>query len=220
MRYVALKRVLDATLALTALLVLSPILVGVGVWIKFADPGAVFYGGVRVGRGGRSFRMLKFRTMVANADQMGPSSAGDDDPRITRPGRFMRRFKVDELPQLINVLRGEMSFVGPRPQVQWAVELYTAEERALLSVRPGITDYASLRYRNEGEILRGFPDADQAYLQLIAPGKIRLGLYYVRTYSLVTDVMLIVATALAVAGVDPEWCLPAPEQPPAPINPT
>lgn len=203
-----MKRFFDIVFSAIGLLLFSPLLGGLALWIKLADRGPCLYGGVRVGRGGKPFRMLKFRTMVVNADRLGPSSTSGDDPRITRPGRVMRRFKLDELPQLLNVLRGEMSFVGPRPQVQWAVDLYSPAERELLAVRPGITDFASLRFRNEAEILRGSTDPDKDYLERIAPGKIRLGLYYVRHHSIITDVKLILATALAVAGVDPEWCLP------------
>lgn len=207
--YPLVKRVLDLASAATGLLLLSPLLLGLALWIRRSDPGPVLYAGVRVGRGGRPFRMLKFRSMIVDADKVGPSSTSGDDPRISRPGRVMRRFKLDELPQLINVLKGEMSLVGPRPQVQWAVDLYSPEERQLLSVRPGITDYASLRYRNEAEILRGSSDPDRDYLEKIAPGKIALGLFYVRNYSFVTDVKLLLATMLTAAGVDPEWCLPA-----------
>jgi lipopolysaccharide/colanic/teichoic acid biosynthesis glycosyltransferase len=206
--YSSIKRVLDIVLASLGLVVLAPVLLGIAAWIKLADPGPVFYTGIRVGRGGVPFRMIKYRTMVVNAESLGPSSTAGDDRRITRPGRFMRRFKLDELAQLINVLRGDMSFVGPRPQVRWAVDLYTPEERLLLSVRPGITDFASLRFRNEGEILQGSADPDKDYLEKIAPLKIKLGLHYVRTQSLVTDLKIIVATALSLAGVDPDWCLP------------
>lgn len=206
--YSFLKRVLDILLASLGLVLLSPLLLGIAAWTKLSDPGPVFYTGIRVGRGGVPFRIIKYRTMVADADRIGPSSTAGDDHRITRPGRFMRRFKLDELAQLINVLRGDMSFVGPRPQVRWAVDLYTPEERLLLSVRPGITDFASLRFRNEGEILRGSADPDKDYLEKIAPLKIKLGLHYVRTQSLATDLKIIVATALSVAGVDPAWCLP------------
>jgi len=211
--YPLLKRALDFLLALGALVALSPVLVAIALWIKLADSGPVLYAGSRVGRGGKAFYMLKFRTMVVDADRVGPSSTAGDDPRITRPGRFMRRLKLDELPQLINVLRGEMSFVGPRPQVQWAVDLYTPEQRTLLAVRPGITDYASLRFRNEGEILQGSADPDKDYLEKIAPLKIELGLHYVQTYSLLSDVKLIVATGLSVFGVDPRWCLPRSARP-------
>jgi lipopolysaccharide/colanic/teichoic acid biosynthesis glycosyltransferase len=206
--YARIKRLLDFVVALVALVVLSPLLLALILWIKLADPGPVFYAGVRVGRGGTPFRMIKFRTMVVDADKVGPSSTAGDDPRITRPGRFMRRYKVDELSQLLNVLRGDMSLVGPRPQVQWAVDLYTPEERALLTVRPGITDFASLRFRNEAEILHGSTDPDKDYLEKIAPLKIRLGLYYVRNYSFAADAKILLATALSIAGVDPAWCLP------------
>lgn len=209
--YSSLKRVLDIFLALGGLLVLAPVLLGLAAWIKLTDSGPVFYTGIRVGRGGLPFRMVKFRTMVLHAELRGPSSTPGDDAHITRPGRFIRRFKLDETAQLLNVLRGDMSFVGPRPQVQWAVDLYTPEEKLLLSVRPGITDYASLRFRNEAEILRGSANPDEDYLEKIAPLKIKLGLHYVRTLSLVTDLKLIVATALSVVGVDPEWCQPCGE---------
>jgi lipopolysaccharide/colanic/teichoic acid biosynthesis glycosyltransferase len=203
-----LKRVMDIALAATALLLLAPLLVLLAAWIALADPGPVLYGGTRVGRGGKPFRMLKFRTMVVNAEKIGPSSTSGDDPRITAPGRMLRRFKLDELPQLLNVLRGDMSIVGPRPQVQWAVDLYSEEERHLLSVRPGITDFASLKFRNEAEILRGSADPDRDYLLKIAPLKIELGLHYVRNPSLATDVKIILATALSIVGIDPAWSLP------------
>jgi lipopolysaccharide/colanic/teichoic acid biosynthesis glycosyltransferase len=206
--YVFLKRALDLIIALFGLVLLSPLLIAIAVWIKLSSPGPVFYSGVRVGKDGRPFRMLKFRTMVVNADKLGGTSTKADDPRLTSTGRFLRRFKLDELPQLINVLRGDMSFVGPRPQVEWAVQLYSQEERQLLSVRPGITDFASLRFRNEGEILRGSADPDREYLEKIAPHKIRLGLYYVGHYSFTVDVKILVATLLSLAGVDPSWCLP------------
>ena len=203
-----MKRALDLLLAAAGLVILSPVLVTLAVWIKLADGGPVLYHGPRVGRDGVPFKMLKFRTMVVDAENQGPSSTAGDDSRITKPGRFMRRFKLDEFPQLINVLKGEMSVVGPRPQVAWAVDLYSPEERQLLSVRPGITDYASLWFRDEGEILRGSADPDAAYLELIAPVKIKLGLYYVRNRSLLVDLKLILATGLAVLGVDPAWSFP------------
>lgn len=207
--YSSFKRGLDFALAFAGLVVLSPILLAIAIAVKLTSPGPTFYAGVRIARGGGNFAMLKFRTMVAGADKLGASSTASDDARITRVGALLRRFKLDELPQLINVLRGEMSFVGPRPQVRWAVDLYTPEERLLLTVRPGITDYASLRFRNEGEILRGSSDPDRDYLEKIAPEKIRLGLHYVRTYSFAVDAKIICATLLSVAGLDPAWCLPS-----------
>jgi len=206
--YPSFKRSLDLIIALIGLVLLSPLLVAIAIWVKASSSGPVLYSGVRVGKEGVPFRMLKFRTMVVNADRIGGSSTADDDARLTSAGRFLRRFKLDELPQLINVLRGDMSFVGPRPQVEWAVSLYTSEERRLLSVRPGITDFASLRFRNEGEILRGSTDPDRDYLEKIAPHKIGLGLYYVRHYSFFVDAKILAATLLSLAGVDPSWCLP------------
>lgn len=207
--YPSLKRSLDSIVALIGLVLLSPLLIAIAIWVKASSSGPVLYAGVRVGKESIPFRMLKFRTMVVNADKLGGSSTADDDARLTSSGRFLRRFKLDELPQLINVLRGDMSFVGPRPQVEWAVRLYTPEERRLLSVRPGITDFASLRFRNEGEILRGSTDPDRDYLEKIAPHKIRLGLYYVRHYSLFVDAKILAATLLSAVGVDPSWCLPS-----------
>lgn len=206
--YPFLKRIFDLIIALFGLVLLSPLLVAIAAWVKFSSHGPILYGGARVGKDGVSFRMLKFRTMVINADKMGGSSTSADDARLTSAGRVLRRFKLDELPQVINVLVGEMSFVGPRPQVEWAVKLYTPEERRLLSVRPGITDFASLQFRNEGEILRGSSDPDRDYLEKIAPHKIRLGLYYVGHYSFFVDAKILAATVLSLAGIDPSWCLP------------
>lgn len=207
-----LKRLIDLVVSAIGLIVFALPLLAIALWIKLDSKGPVFYRGKRVGRDGKPFDILKFRSMVVDAERIGASSTSDDDPRITRPGKFIRRFKLDELPQLINVFLGEMSLVGPRPQVQWAVDLYTAEERALLDARPGVTDYSSLVYRNEGEILRGSTDPDKDYLEKIAPGKIRLGLLYVRTHDLWIDVKIITATALAILGVDPLWCLPPSER--------
>lgn len=195
-----LKRAFDMLAAGLGLLLLSPVLLVIAVAVKVDSPGPVLYRGVRVGKDGRSFNMLKFRTMVVDAERLGGTSTAEGDPRITRVGAFIRRYKLDEFPQLINVFRGDMSLVGPRPQVQWAVDLYSPEERALLSVRPGITDYASLRFSNEAEILKGAEDPDQAYLELIAPEKIRLGLEYVRTRTFWVDLKLIFATLTRISG--------------------
>src|SRR5687767_5464030 len=139
-----LKRVFDVICALAALVVLSPVLLGLALTIRMSSPGPVFYRGVRVGLHGRPFRIFKFRSMVINADQLGGASTADGDPRITSIGRLLRKTKLDELPQLLNVLAGDMSFVGPRPEVQQYVDMYTEEEKAILTVRPGITDWASL----------------------------------------------------------------------------
>ena len=196
-----LKRGFDICFALAGLLLASPALAGLALAIKLADWGPIFYRGVRVGRHGNSFRIFKFRTMVVNAEKIGGPSTADDDPRITWIGKFLRKTKLDELPQLLNVLAGNMSFVGPRPEVPAEVEQYTAEQRQLLEARPGITDYASIRFRNEGEILKGHPDPHQAYKELIQPEKIRLGLEYVRNPSLITDVKIILLTLkVVIAG--------------------
>ena len=220
--YTYVKRWYDLLVSAFALVLLSPILIPIVVWIKLSSPGPVMYRGLRVGRGGVPFYMLKFRTMVVDADKLGASSTSADDLRLTRVGRFLRARKLDELPQLLNVVRGEMSLVGPRPQVQWAVDLYTSEERHLLDVRPGITDYASIKFRNEGEILRGSSDPDRDYMIKIAPGKMRFGLEYVRTYSLLVDLKILSATMMAVLGRDPEWCLPRAEHEngAAPLDPS
>jgi lipopolysaccharide/colanic/teichoic acid biosynthesis glycosyltransferase len=197
------KRTFDILLSLFGLIVLSPVLLVIALWIRLGSRGPVLYRGLRAGRNNKPFHMMKFRTMIVDADRAGPSSTAEDDPRITRAGKFLRRYKLDELPQLINVLLGEMSFVGPRPQVQWAVDLYTNTERELLSVRPGITDYASLVFRNEGELLRGSEDPDKDYLEKIAPEKIKLGLLYVQSNTIWIDIKIILATAGAILGKDP-----------------
>ncbi len=192
------KRAFDLIFSSLGLLVLSPLLLTIALWTKLDSPGPVFYKGRRVGRGGEPFSMYKFRTMVLNADKLGGSSTPDDDPRITSVGRMLRRYKLDEVPQLINVFKGEMSFVGPRPQVQWAVDLYTPEERQVLNVKPGITDYASLRFPNEGEILKGSLDPDRDYMEKIHPEKMRLSLEYIKTCSFSADIAIILKTIAAI----------------------
>ena len=174
----------------------SPLILGIWARIKLDRDGPAIYAGRRVGMRGREFRMYKFRTMVMNADRIGGPSTPDDDPRLTRTGRFLRRYKLDELPQLVNVLRGDMSFVGPRPQVPDEVAGYTPEEREILSVRPGITDWSSLQFHNEGEILAGHADPDRAYAELIRPEKMRLGLDYARRGTFRDDIDILVKTAL------------------------
>ena len=207
--YQVSKRLLDIVVSAVLLLVLAPVLAALAIWIRLASPGPILYRGRRVGLGGVPFDMLKFRSMVVNADKIGASSTADDDPRITRPGKVMRKFKLDELPQFINVLRGDMSLVGPRPQVQWCVDLYTPEERRILNVRPGITDWASMSY-DEGEVLKGSTDPDGDYMRIIHPTKMRLGLYYVDHGSFLVDLKILLATALAIfLRLDPSWCVPS-----------
>lgn len=189
-----MKRSLDLLLSLGGFPVLFPIGLVIALAIKWESTGPVFYRGVRVGRFGEPFRIFKFRTMVVNAEDIGGSSTADNDPRITRIGTFLRKYKLDEFPQLINVVKGEMSFVGPRPEVQHYVTMFTEEERAILSVRPGITDWASLWNPDEGAILTGSTYPDKDYLEKIRPEKIRLQLKYVRERSFWNDIKIILQT--------------------------
>lgn len=192
------KRALDAALSSAGLLILSPLLAVLGLRVKIEDGGTVFYRGTRVGRGGSTFRIFKFRTMVMNAESIGGPSTSADDSRITRTGRTLRKYKLDELPQLLNVLKGDMSLVGPRPEVPSEVETYSADERRVLTVRPGITDWASIEFRNEGEILQGSADPHLTYREKIRPGKLRLALAYVDNISLRTDLEILARTVKAV----------------------
>lgn len=193
-----MKRIIDLLLSGVGLIVLSPVLAAVALWIKLDSPGPVFHRGLRVGQDETRFRMFKFRSMVQNAHLIGGTSTPEDDPRITRSGKFLRKYKLDELPQLLNVFRGEMSLVGPRPQVPWAVDLYTPEEKTILRVKPGITDYASLLFRDEGEILRGSLNPDKDYLEKIHPEKMRLSLEYARTHSTWLDCKILARTVAAI----------------------
>lgn len=196
--YPLLKRVFDFTVALITLIVLAIPLLVLAIVIKLDSPGPVLYSGKRAGLNGKPFGMHKFRTMVMNADKIGGSSTPDDDPRLTRVGKWLRRYKLDEFPQFLNVLKGEMSLVGPRPQVMWVVDMYTPEQREVLTVPPGITDYASLKFSNEGEILRGSTDPDKDYFEKIHPEKMRLSLEYVRSRSFAADLSILSQTALAI----------------------
>jgi len=192
-----MKRVFDIGMAFIFLVVLCPLLTVISVLIKTSSPGPVFYRGERVGRRGRIFRIFKFRTMVVDAERIGGPSTADDDPRITSVGRRLRKFKLDELPQSINVLRGEMSFVGPRPEVRHYVDMYTEKEKALLSLKPGITDWASLWNNDEGALLAAGSDPEKTYLETIRPEKIRLQLKYLEDHSFLTDLRIIALTIRA-----------------------
>jgi len=190
------KRLFDVVISAIGLILLSPAFLLLALVIKLDSHGPVFYRGVRVGRNGRSFNIYKFRSMVADAERRGAASTSTTDLRVTRSGRFIRKFKFDEFSQLINVLLGDMSIVGPRPEVRKFVDKYTEEEKLILSVRPGITDWSSIKFHNEGEIIEssGIPDADEAYETLIRPEKLRLQLKYVRERSLWVDIRIIGAT--------------------------
>ena len=192
------KRILDIIGASCGLVVASPILLAAMLMIWWEDKHSPFYVAARVGRNGIPFRMVKLRSMIVKADRTGVDSTGANDGRITRAGRLVRRFKLDELTQLWHVVRGEMSLVGPRPNVQRETDLYTAVERRLLSVQPGITDFASIVFADEGEILKDEADPDIAYNQLIRPGKSQLGLFYIDHRSLWVDVRLCWLTVMAI----------------------
>lgn len=196
-----MKRLLDLVTAVVGLLAGSVILVPAMIAVWLQDRHSPFYIASRAGVGGTPFRMVKLRSMKILADKTGLMSTAGNDPRITAVGRFVRRWKLDELTQLWNVLRGDMSLVGPRPQVLQEVARYTAEERLMLTVRPGITDMASIVFADEGEILRGAVDPDLRYNQVIRPWKSRLALLYVeRGPSLMLDVRLVWLTVLAIVA--------------------
>ena len=192
--YPLLKRVFDILSALVSLIILSPLLAVIAIRIIKDSPGPVFFRGTRTGRFGKPFRIYKFRTMVINAEKLGGPSTSDNDPRITRVGRPLRKYKVDELPQLINILKGEMSFVGPRPEVPQYVALFSEDEKIILTVRPGITDWASIGNPDEGAALADSPDPEKTYLEKIRPEKIRLQLAYVRSPSFWTDIRILAET--------------------------
>jgi len=195
------KRSMDVAASALGLLVLMPVFVAVAIAIRCDSGGPVFFLQQRVGRGGRPFWLIKFRTMVRNASSLGgPLTASHEDPRITRVGRLLRKTKLDELPQLINVLRGEMSLVGPRPEVPKYVELFPAEYEYLLTIRPGITDPASLEYRDEAAVLGSRGDPEREYIDRILPDKIALSRQYVASMSPWLDLQLIVRTLLRIAA--------------------
>jgi lipopolysaccharide/colanic/teichoic acid biosynthesis glycosyltransferase len=188
------KRVFDLLLAGIGLVIVGPVMLLIAAAVKLSSTGPVFYRGARVGRNGVPFRIFKFRTMVANADRIGGSSTCSNDVRVTGVGRFLRSFKLDELPQLINVVSGDMSLVGPRPEVQEYVDLYTEEEKAILQLRPGITDWASIWNSDEGAILASAEDPDRAYMELIRPTKLKLQLRYRYDHSVTTDLKILGCT--------------------------
>jgi lipopolysaccharide/colanic/teichoic acid biosynthesis glycosyltransferase len=189
-----IKRIFDLTGSSFGLILLSPILLILAILIKIGSPGPLFYRGLRAGLSGKPFKILKFRSMVVNADKIGGPSTAGDDPRVTKIGAFMRRFKLDELPQLFNVLIGQMSFVGPRPEVLTEVAEYDAAQRKVLDIRPGITDWASIWNSDEGAILAGAADPHLVYKQRIQPTKLKLQLLYVNDHSLFIDLKILVYT--------------------------
>lgn len=191
---VVAKRLYDALLSGLGLIMLSPVLLVIALTVKLADRGPVFFRQKRVGQYGNLFWILKFRTMIVNAERAGLSVTKDGDPRITPIGRLLRKSKLDELPQLWNVFVGEMSLVGPRPEVPHYVERYTPDQRTILELKPGITDLATLEFRHEEELLKSATDVERFYLEFCVPRKIELNLTYARNANLATDTWIILQT--------------------------
>ncbi len=189
-----IKRLTDVLISVIGLVLLFPFFLLIGIRVKADSSGPVFYIQDRVGKGGRLFKLFKFRTMRMEADQATAITVGQRDPRITRVGYILRKYKLDELPQLINVLKGEMSLVGPRPEVEKFVTLYDQEQRKVISVKPGITDYASIQFRNENQLLEGKADPIDFYIREIMPVKLKLNLAYIREQSFWVDLKVIVKT--------------------------
>jgi lipopolysaccharide/colanic/teichoic acid biosynthesis glycosyltransferase len=208
MWYAASKRLFDIVCASLGLLVLAPAGLLIGLLVKLADRGPMFFSQIRIGQFGKPFRIWQFRSMVVNAEQIGPPLTSKDDPRITRFGRLLRKTRLDELPQLWNVLLGDMSWVGPRPELPCYVDLYTPQQRDILKYRPGITDVASLLFRNEEKLLRGAADLEGFYLLYCLPKKIQLNLQYAECATLLHDLWIIFQTLIPYwLGVLVFYCL-------------
>lgn len=193
-----MKRLFDIVFSLALLLLLLPVGFVVSIWIVLDDFGSPFFVQQRVGLGGRNFGLLKFRSMRKNAESKGQLTVGMKDNRITRSGYFIRKYKIDELPQLVNVFFGEMSVVGPRPEVPKYVSLYNKEQQNVLSIKPGITDFASIEYVRENELLSASSDPEKTYIEEIMPAKLELNLKYLREQSFLTDMKIILQTIKAI----------------------
>jgi len=189
-----LKRFFDIIASGLGLICLSPLFAVLAIWIKCDSKGPVFYRQVRVGRNNKDFRLFKFRSMRPDSDKLGLITVGGHDPRVTRSGYYIRKYKLDEFPQLINVFIGDMSLVGPRPEVRKYVDMYTPEQMRVLDVRPGITSLASIKYRNENEILAAAKDPDKAYIEQVMPDKLAIDLEYVDRANFWNDIKLIFST--------------------------
>jgi lipopolysaccharide/colanic/teichoic acid biosynthesis glycosyltransferase len=196
------KRLFDLIVALVSLIVLVPLFLIVGFLIKLDSPGPIFYKGDRIGKDGVLFKIYKFRTMVVNADRMGAALTQDGDPRVTRVGRILRKWKIDEIPQLLNVLSGEMSVVGPRPESPNYVEHYTPEQRQVLQVKPGMTGLTQVRFRHEETLLSRCTNIEEEYIAKIMPHKLALDLKYIEDQSMLLDVQLIIQTLLCLFKAD------------------
>jgi lipopolysaccharide/colanic/teichoic acid biosynthesis glycosyltransferase len=191
-----MKRLFDFFASLLGLIILSPLFIILALFVGLGSKGGVFYKQERVGKGNKTFLLYKFRSMIIDADKKGLLSIGKDgkDPRVTKVGYFIRKYKLDELTQLINVLKGDMSLVGPRPEVRKYVELYTEEQKQVLSVRPGITDIASIKFRNENDLLSQSTNPEEYYIKEIMPQKLALNLEYIKTRTFWRDIKLIFKT--------------------------
>ena len=199
-----LKRLFDITACLAALPFLLPFFGIIGIIIKLNSSGPVFYRGRRTGLGGKPFRIFKFRTMVVNAEKLGGVSTALNDPRLTRIGKLLRKYKIDELPQFMNILKRDMSFVGPRPQVEAYTKLYDEEEKIILSVRPGLTDYASIEFINLDKIL-GDEQVDEKYLKEIEPRKNKLRIKYAQEASFLLDLKILFMTLMQMLKINSIW---------------
>ena len=192
------KRLMDLVVSVVGLILLAPFFLIFAILIKLDSRGPVFYLQERVGKEGRLFNLIKFRTMRTGSDKAIAITVGKRDSRITTIGHFLRKFKLDELPQLINVLKGEMSLVGPRPELKKFVDLYNEEQLKVISIKPGITDFASIQFRNENELLEGKEDPIDFYIKEIMPLKLALNLNYIANQSLLTDLRIIFQTILLI----------------------
>lgn len=193
-----MKRIFDILTSAIVLLVLLPVWLVIALLIAIESPGGVFYKQVRVGKDNRDFQLYKFRTMRVGSDKKGLLTVGERDNRITRIGYFLRKYKIDEFPQLLNIIKGDMSIVGPRPEVRKYVDMYTPEQMKVLSVRPGLTDYASIKYVNENEVLAASDNPEQTYIDEVMPAKLELNLQYIANQSLLEDIRLIFKTFMAI----------------------
>ncbi|MEH1770965.1 MAG: sugar transferase [Nostoc sp.] len=195
------KRIFDLFFSLAGILILLPLFLAIAIWIKLDSPGNVLFRQIRIGRFGREFSIYKFRTMVADAESRGKQITVAKDTRITRSGQFLRKYKLDELPQLFNVVKGEMSLVGPRPEVPKYVAYYTAEQRRVLDVLPGITDPASIKFRNESELLEDTANSENVYINEIMPQKLELNMQYLGKDNLGFALLIILKTLQQVIGI-------------------
>lgn len=191
-----IKRIFDFVCSGIGLIILSPVLIVIAIMIKKGSDGPIFFKQIRVGKNGENFEILKFRTMVVDAEKLGRQITVGNDNRITKVGGFLRKYKLDELPQLINVFKGDMSLVGPRPEVPRYVKLYTEEQRKVLNVKPGITDLASLKYKDENELLGKAENPDECYINTIMPDKLALNLEYINKSNIFYDIYIIITTII------------------------